>query len=71
MNDKSLISYASKKGVFFDIHDIIKEETFPENEQIFCKYDVVYDKNWEIVMRKKQRQSQNACLGEGTNEYFV
>ena len=32
---------------------------------------MVYDKNWEIVMRKKQRQSQNACLGEGTNEYFV
>ena len=70
-NDKSLISYASKKGVFLDIHGIIKEGTFPEDDQIFCKYDVVYDKNWEVVTGQNSGQSQHACLGEGTNGYFV
>ena len=70
-NDKSLISYASKKGIFLDIHGIIKEGTFPEGDQIFCKYDVVYDKNWEVVTGQNSGQSQHACLGEGTNGYFV
>ena len=51
--------------------NIIKEGTFPEGDQIFCKYDVVYDKNWEVVTGQNSGQSQHACLGEGTNGYFV
>ena len=64
-------SYTSKKGIFLDIQGVIKEGTFAEDDQIFCKYDVVYDKDWEIVTGQNSGQSQHACLGEGTNGYFV
>ena len=69
--DKSEKSYASKKGIFLDIQGVIKEGTFPEDDQIFCKYDVVFDKEWEIVTGQNSGQSQHACLGEGTAGYFV
>ena len=64
-------SYISKKGIFLDIQGLIKEGTFSENDQIFCKYDIVYDRDWEKVTGQNSGQSQHACLGEGTNGYFV
>lgn len=70
-NSKTEKFYASKSGIFLDISGLIKEGTFPEDDQIFCKYDIVYDKNWEVVTGQNSGQSQHACLGEGTNGYFV
>jgi hypothetical protein len=69
--ERSEKSYSSKKGIFLDIQGVIKEGTFPEDDQIFCKYDIVYDKDWEVVTGQNSGQSQHACLGEGTNGYFV
>ena len=64
-------SYSNKKGIFLDIQGVIKEGTFAEHDQIFCKYDIVFDKDWEIVTGQNSGQSQHACLGEGTCGYFV
>ena len=69
--EKSENSYSSKKGIFLDIQGLIKEGTFQKDDQIFFKYDVVYDKDWEVVTGQNSGQSQHACLGEGTNGYFV
>ena len=69
--ERSEKSYSSKKGIFLDIQGLIKEGTFPEDDEIFCKYDIVYDKDWEVVTGQNSGQSQHACLGEGTNGYFV
>ena len=35
--EKSEKSYSSKKGIFLDIQGLIKEGTFQEDDQIFCK----------------------------------
>ena len=69
--DKSEKSYSNKKGIFLDIQGLIREGTFPEDDEIFCKYDIVYDQDWEVVTGQNSGQSQHACLGEGTNGYFV
>ena len=61
----------SKKGVFLDIQGVIKEGTFPEGDQIFCKYDLVYGKEWNLISGQNSGQSQHACLGEGSTSYFV
>ena len=70
-NTKTEKSFSSKSGIFLDISGLIKEGTFPEDDQIFCKYDIVYDKDWKVVTGQNSGQSQHACLGEGTNGYFV
>ena len=69
--ERSEKSYSSKKGIFLDIQGLIKEGTFPEDDEIFWKYDIVYEKDWEVVTGQNSGQSQHACLGEGTNGYFV
>ena len=62
---------APKTGIFLDIQGVIKEGTFHEGDQIFCKYDVVYGKEWKVISGQNSGQSQHACLGEGSNCYFV
>jgi len=64
-------SEISKNGIFIDIQGIIKEGTFPEGDQIFCKYDIIYGKEWKQISGQNSGQSQHACLGEGTTCYFV
>lgn len=64
-------SEISKNGIFLDIQGIIKEGTFPEGDQIFCKYDIIYGKEWKQISGQNSGQSQHACLGEGTTCYFV
>ena len=68
---KSEISESSKTGVFLDIQGVIKEGTFPEGDQIFCKYDLVYGNEWKLISGQNSGQSQHACLGEGSTSYFV
>ena len=60
-----------KTGIFLDIQGVIKEGTFPEGDQIFCKYDIVYGKEWKVISGQDSGQSQHACLGEGSTCYFV
>jgi hypothetical protein len=69
--ERSEKSYSSRKGIFLDIQGVIKEGTFHEGDQIFCKYDVVYGKEWKVISGQSSGQSQHACLGEGANCYFV
>ena len=68
-NDK--LSETSQTGIFLDIQGLIKEGTFPEGDQIFCKYDIVYGNEWKIISGQNSGQSQHACLGEGSSFYFV
>ena len=65
------ISEVPKTGIFLDIQGVIKEGTFPEGDQIFCKYDIVYGKEWKHISGQGSGQSQHACLGEGSTCYFI
>jgi len=83
INDSNLINKNEKlsndknqnepydKGIFLDIQGLIKEGTFQEDDEIFCKYDIVYDKEWQVTSGQNSGQSQHACLGDGTVGYFV
>ena len=69
--NKDNISEPPKTGIFLDIQGVIKEGTFPEGDQIFCKYDIIYGNEWKLISGQKSGQSQHACLGEGSTCYFV
>ena len=71
MNNIDKNSEPPKTGIFLDIQGVIKEGTFPEGDQIFCKYDIVYGKEWKLISGQNSGQSQHACLGEGSTCYFV
>ena len=71
MNKSEIISNISKAGIFLDIQGVIKEGTFQEGDQIFCKYDIVFGKEWKLISGQNSGQSQHACLGEGSSSYFV
>ena len=71
INKNDNLSEISKTGIFLDIQGVIEEGTFPEGDKIFCKYDIVYGNDWKIISGQKSGQSQYACLGEGSNFYFV
>ena len=71
LNKNDNLSEILKTGIFLDIQGVIEEGTFPEGDQIFCKYDIVYGKDWKLISGQKSGQSQYACLGEGSNFYFV
>ena len=68
---ENIIKEIPKTGIFVDIQGVIKEGTFPEGDQIFCKYDIVYGKEWNLISGQNSGQSQHACLGEGSTCYFV
>ena len=78
-NDKYSTSLANtgnyseslQTGIFLDIQGVIKEGTFPEGDQIFCKYDIIYGDEWKVISGQSSGQSQHACLGEGSTCYFV
>ena len=70
-NKSDNILEPSKTGIILDIQGIIKEGTFPEGNQIFCKYDIVYGNEWKLISGQNGGQSQHACFGEGSTGYFV
>ena len=69
--NKDNISEQPKTGIFLDIQGVIKEGTFAEGDQIFCKYDIIYGNEWKLIAGQQSGQSQHACLGEGSTCYFV
>ena len=56
---------------FMDAQGVIKDGTFSEDDSIFLKYDIFFGEEWKLINGQNSGQSQYACLGEGTNNYFV
>ena len=50
---------------------MIESAQFFSGDAIYCKYEIMYGPDWEISSGQKSGQSQHACQGEGTSNYFV
>ena len=58
-------------GFILSIQGMIESGHFFEGDAIYCKYDIVNGPDWKILNGMKSGQSQHACQGEGSSNFFV
>ena len=58
-------------GFIVNVQGMIESAQFFEGDAVYCKYDIVCGPDWKILNGQKSGQSQHACQGEGSSNYFV
>ena len=54
-----------------NIQGLIECAQFFNSDSIFCKYDFVYGPDWKIISGQNTGQSQHACIGGCSYNFFV
>ena len=70
---KKDLNHQLEDGFLFTVQGMIESGEFCEDECIYCKYDIVYGQDWDLIDKKlrKTGQSQQACKGSGSASAFI
>lgn len=70
---KKELSKQLEDGFLLTVQGMIEGGNFDEDDCIYCKYDIVFGQDWELINQnvKKTGQSQQACKASGPDNDFV